>query len=1143
MAAANNYEIIVLAVQNKDGVSLMKNPQTQKGVDEGNYINCGNYYLQWPHYIAVGYIKYGAYFTIGCQHCKEKPFLYVDNGAGLFGHYISLPVDTVAVAFAEQSGTIPARITCFIGQGAFENNATIKNLNLHGIINSNQNPPSYYIHAIQKEAFKNAKSLQHITYITNANTQGNISVCYIGESAFQGCESFNNNNNKFFMDNKESHRWHKDSPNGKIDNYAFDGCSSFDAYTQIRGSTGQDYSGQIGKYAFRNTATSGVLVPGVFPEGCYEGCKNLSAASLIKSTTTLENNLFKNSGLTTFICKKGDDYQFSNFKSIGDSVFEGCNNLQWFGSTQGTLDLSNCPNLETIGNRAFYGCTGITKIIIPNSVKVIGKEAFRGCVGLEEINFLTGGDENELTIGQDAFYGCSNLANINNTWKSGHIPSGNKQILPQRTAFLGQGAFHDCTSLESLAIPTNFLKYVGNSLFKNCKKLETVEFRGFYNTDEDFYAAISEDKINILENGSHPRHEGLFIGCEKLENYIGPYKFLTGYNSKDWNPWTINNLKNITFTDANTDIYLTNDPSTSGRRIVLTEEEVETFAPLDFAEKIRFSGHYPFTFNPGNLFVRKEAECSNLQAIYPASEEATLNKLYERAKEENEEKNFTFIGTKILLEKESLPREFYRKYLHISAENDLSLVFKEKKREDVDKVLFLLYIGDRIQHPVTTLTKIEKLYLSHGVKEIAENVFCKLEQLCFIGDVFHFTYDNWEEIDTNQHSFDELQLIHTTSFYLKDEFREKEEALFRWDTNKEQYYLATTENNILLKYSKKTNKTELNLSEVKIFAQNSLEITEQEQGVLFILPFIGNGKDTYKRGFYSSLSYMVSSNNIKNIKLQNSNNEAIVLQGTSDYPAFGDYELNKLIISVQLDDTVMDIVENNYIFSNKAFEKNGQLIFNNTITTEQKIPNNFMNYIAPNKQTDEQEDWIILNEIDCSGLQLESQIIFGENCFKKVKNQHLILRLPILFQVETGNKTTPSKWFDFSQTHIEQLYYPATLSNFVAYQNSFGTEEQVPFEHVELFYTNENGIYKAISHLQFSDNNVVIPNCLLTNNRFLSSLKLSNIAEIADNAFGLNNTMIELYGNYTGKALEGNALILYNGLYKNDQAKESEVNI
>lgn len=47
----------------------------------------------------------------------------------------------------------------------------------------------------------------------------------------------------------------------------------------------------------------------------------------------------------------------------------------------------NIPNsITSIGDFAFYGCSGLTSITIPNSVTSIGDYAFNGCSGLMEIH-------------------------------------------------------------------------------------------------------------------------------------------------------------------------------------------------------------------------------------------------------------------------------------------------------------------------------------------------------------------------------------------------------------------------------------------------------------------------------------------------------------------------------------------------------------------------------------------------------------------------------------------------------------------------------------------------------------------------------------------------------------------------------------
>ena len=67
------------------------------------------------------------------------------------------------------------------------------------------------------------------------------------------------------------------------------------------------------------------------------------------------------------------------------------------------------PNsLESIGDGAFRGCSGLTELTLPNSVTSIGDYAFYGCSGLTELTLPNG----VTSIEESAFQGCSGLAKI-----------------------------------------------------------------------------------------------------------------------------------------------------------------------------------------------------------------------------------------------------------------------------------------------------------------------------------------------------------------------------------------------------------------------------------------------------------------------------------------------------------------------------------------------------------------------------------------------------------------------------------------------------------------------------------------------------------------------------------------------------------
>lgn len=70
------------------------------------------------------------------------------------------------------------------------------------------------------------------------------------------------------------------------------------------------------------------------------------------------------------------------------------------------------PNtIKSIGGGVFIGKTNIVKITIPASVVNIGNSAFENCANLAEVLFVEGGEE-LLTIGDKAFYRCTALKSI-----------------------------------------------------------------------------------------------------------------------------------------------------------------------------------------------------------------------------------------------------------------------------------------------------------------------------------------------------------------------------------------------------------------------------------------------------------------------------------------------------------------------------------------------------------------------------------------------------------------------------------------------------------------------------------------------------------------------------------------------------------
>lgn len=90
--------------------------------------------------------------------------------------------------------------------------------------------------------------------------------------------------------------------------------------------------------------------------------------------------------------------------------------------------------VTSIGDNAFYACTKLSSVYIPNTVTSIGNNAFNYCYNkLDSVTFEE--NSNLTTIGSYAFFYCSKLSSI---------------IIPKNVVEIKSYAFYYCTSLTSV---------------------------------------------------------------------------------------------------------------------------------------------------------------------------------------------------------------------------------------------------------------------------------------------------------------------------------------------------------------------------------------------------------------------------------------------------------------------------------------------------------------------------------------------------------------------------------------------------------------------------------------------------------------------------------------------------------------------
>jgi hypothetical protein len=330
-------------------------------------------------------------------------------------------------------------------------------------------------------------------------------------------------------------------------------------------------------YYIPNSLMSVYVTGGKLLYGAFYGCSMLSSVTIGNSVTSIGQKAFYGcSGLTTLNYNAINCTTFSNNNgltgnttinaiNIGDNVvnipagaFKNCTAL-----TMVNFNAVNCSTMGSSSNPIFNGCSSLATLNISDSVINIPANAFSGCNGL--LGALTI-PNSTTSIGESAFYNCSGLTSLVTGESLASIGASafegctavRTMTLGSNVTTIGNRAFAGCTGLFMATVKPELPPMVQSETFENVSTTAVIKVPcgsvPYYNAAQywNVFTNVSGDMVYTLTVASSDDIMG-YATVTQAPTCTNPTGIITAtandrYRFVSWNDGNTANPRTITLT-------------------------------------------------------------------------------------------------------------------------------------------------------------------------------------------------------------------------------------------------------------------------------------------------------------------------------------------------------------------------------------------------------------------------------------------------------------------------------------------------------------------------------------------------------------------------------------------------------------------